>query len=130
MLKIIFNKHISLLCIIVICSIIIYFSHQTGVESSKISSNILIRKLGHITEYTALSFFTNVFLSNHINKEKSIIYYSFMFVVFFATTDEIHQLLIPGRTFKITDIFIDSIGGIIGILLYLSINKIYIKLPK
>jgi VanZ family protein len=37
--------------------------------------------------------------------------------VFYGLTDEIHQLFVPGRAFQASDLVMDSIGSIIGILL-------------
>ena len=47
-------------------------------------------------------------------------------MILYACTDEIHQLFVPGRSGMIRDVFIDSIGGIIGI----SIISIYENIKK
>lgn len=125
MQKSIFNKYISLVIVLIICTTIFYFSHQNGVDSAKVSNNIIIRKLGHISEYALLSFFTSSFISNYAKNKKLIFTYSIMFVVFFATTDEIHQFFVIGRSAKFTDIIIDSVGGIIGVIIYLAMLKLF-----
>lgn len=40
---------------------------------------------------------------------------AFAFTVFYACTDEFHQLFVEGRTGKITDVLIDSLGAIVFI---------------
>lgn len=43
------------------------------------------------------------------------------FSVVYCLTDEIHQIFVPGRTFKILDIFIDSAGALTGIAVFLLV---------
>ena len=45
--------------------------------------------------------------------------------IFYAVFDEIHQMFIPGRTGMIQDIGIDTLGAFFGILIVISIIKIY-----
>lgn len=45
--------------------------------------------------------------------------------IFYATSDEIHQCFIPGRGPQITDVIIDSMGVLLGILLVILAVKIY-----
>lgn len=40
--------------LILVCLVIFLFSSQPGEESSKISNDLIIRKLGHFSEYMAL----------------------------------------------------------------------------
>ena len=35
----------------------------------------------------------------------------------YAATDELHQIFVPGRTGKVTDILLDSAGALLGVLL-------------
>ena len=46
----------------------------------------------------------------------------------YAILDEFHQSFSPGRTPKITDVYIDTLGIIIGILLVIFARKIYRKI--
>lgn len=41
----------------------------------------------------------------------------------YAATDEFHQLFVPGRAGRLTDVCIDSIGGIGGIIFYLILRR-------
>ena len=41
------------------------------------------------------------------------------FCIFYATTDEFHQLFVPGRTGRLLDIGIDSCGALLGSLILL-----------
>ncbi|AJD32604.1 VanZ family protein [Clostridium sporogenes] len=77
--------------------------------------NFLIRKAAHITEYFILFMllyfaFKKTFYKNPKIKASII-------TILYACTDEFHQLFISGREGKIRDVFIDSIGVFIGVLL-------------
>ena len=50
--------------LILTCSAIFIFSSQNGTESSNLSNDLMIRKLGHFSEYMALGFFAFAYLSN------------------------------------------------------------------
>lgn len=82
---------------------------------------LIIRKLAHFTEYLILGFLTiNMLNKNDISKKYLI---SILICLIYATSDEIHQFLIPGRACQIKDILIDSIGSITGIYLYKLVSK-------
>lgn len=48
----------------------------------------------------------------------------------YACSDEIHQLFSPGRSGKIIDIVIDTMGVLNGVLLVLLICKLYVTIKK
>ena len=78
---------------------IFLFSSQPGEESSKISNDLIIRKLGHFSEYMTLGFFSCSYLSNlfiensKIKDFKKTGILSFLFSVIYALSDEFHQTL-------------------------------------
>lgn len=83
--------------------------------------NLIIRKLAHYIEYLILGILViNMFIKNNIPQSYLI---SIIFCIIYATSDEIHQLFVPGRACQIKDILIDSIGSITGIYLYKLISK-------
>ena len=47
--------------------------------------------------------------------------------VLYAISDEIHQGFIPGRTPQITDVMIDTMGVVLGMLCVLILFKIHKK---
>ena len=102
---------------------IFLFSSQPGEESSKISNDLIIRKLGHFSEYMTLGFFLFCYLSNlFIEKNKmrdfkKTVIFSFLFSVLYASSDEFHQTFVVGRDGNIVDVLIDSSGSLVGILL-------------
>lgn len=50
--------------------------------------------------------------------------------VTYAASDEMHQLFVPGRSGKLADILIDSLGIITGIIFFLLIIKVLEKIIK
>ena len=74
-----------------------------------------IRKQGHFIEFAILGIL--VFLlarSYNFSLKKSLIT-AISFVLFYAATDEIHQLFVEGRNGCVKDVFIDFLGSVIGI---------------
>lgn len=83
---------------------------------------LIVRKLAHITEYFILGILTYNMLKDY--KIENIFIISFLSCVFYACTDEIHQMFIPGRSGNIIDVLIDSFGSIIGCIFYKKIKKL------
>lgn len=84
--------------------------------------NYIVRKAAHLTEYTILGILTNNMIKN-INIK---LYIGLIICIIYAISDEIHQFFIPGRTCQILDICIDSLGILIGLIIY----KYYINFIK
>lgn len=115
--------------IIVMIGIFI-FSAQTGNESSELSNGLLlwiqqtlhitipsliIRKCAHMSEYAILMItFIYAFKNNNI---KHYITYAFLSTVFYACTDEFHQLFVESRSGNIIDVCIDSLGALLVIII-------------
>ena len=86
-----------------------------------------VRKCAHFTLFFILSLIVFSIANKSLKlsfKEKIIV--TFLFCVFYACTDEIHQLFVPGRTGRLFDVFIDSLGVLTGIIF----NIIYIKFNR
>lgn len=102
------------------------YVHITNIELNdsnirEIASNIhpYLRKIAHFLEFFILSILVLLAI-----KETDLNYnYSFtlLFCFLIAILDETHQLFVDGRAGQIKDVFIDSSGS----LLYIIINKIY-----
>lgn len=130
------KKIFKLLLIIIWLGIIFLFSNQSGTDSSNLTKGFLerflwfinndtvffiIRKLAHLFEYFILGILIyNLLIEYKISK---IILISVLFCIIFASLDEFHQLFIPGRSSKVLDVFIDTIGSYCGILLINLWNK-------
>lgn len=91
--------------------------HVTVSNNTKAEWNdtitFVIRKVAHMTEYAILSVL--IFLGIRIdtgNKPKW--YWVIGIGIFYAATDEIHQLFVPGRSGHLRDVCIDGVGVAIG----------------
>lgn len=85
----------------------------------------IIRKLAHLTEFMILAvIFSYYFKSVNINK-----YYlpTLTYGLIVAIIDEIIQRFIPGRAGLITDVLIDLLGVIIGIIVVNIITRLRFK---
>lgn len=132
------------------CVFIFSMSARTRSESSSISSSLLseilekisseyreaddagkevileryhefFRKCAHFFEYFVLWILAFLFIDTLFTKKFYSYIMAFLFVVCYSCTDEIHQYFVPGRGCKLFDVFVDSLGAVIAILLFLFI---------
>ena len=126
--------------LLVIWLIIIFmFSNQTADKSTGVSDkfvssitnilniknkdeeiSIIVRKTAHFMEYFILGIllFLNLRLYNLDNK----LIIGIIFCFIYAVSDEVHQIFIDGRTPKLLDIFIDTLGASLSLFI-LSLIK-------
>src|SRR5690625_733386 len=129
---------------LVLCwmGMIFYLSHQPATVSSELSSSItqifihvieitlpfvqlqqetwhfLIRKSAHFIAYLMLGIFIiHALYVSDLRRYDGIII-AIAISCFYAISDEIHQIFIPGRSGEIRDVMIDTFGATSGILLY------------
>lgn len=88
--------------------------------------NIILRKNAHAFEYIVLAMLVcNAFFINKFKGKGAVVYVLFI-CLFYAVTDEFHQLFVPGRTSLVSDVLIDFTGALIGLgLYYFLYYKIY-----
>ncbi len=130
--------------------VIFQFSSQNGEKSGSLSEKLaelvmqqlpieetqqslkktesIIRKMAHFSIYTLLGFLLMSFVSTYHLKEDKRIVISLLIGILYAITDEIHQKFVPGRSCQITDVIIDSMGVLLGILLLLMLCEIHKKI--
>jgi VanZ family protein len=90
-----------------------------GLNLNSIWGNLadyIVRKISHFLEYLIL--FTLLFnaIYDKINLKKAI-FISLLTVFLYACSDEVHQLFVPGRAGRFTDVMIDTSGGAMGALI-------------
>jgi VanZ family protein len=76
---------------------------------------ILERKSAHVFEFALLTFFLFRFFNSLFVREKRrpALIVALALSLLYALSDEYHQLFVPGRGAKLTDVGIDSIGIIL-----------------
>ena len=91
----------------------------------------IVRKTAHFSIYALLGVLTVNYAFTYKGRslyQKGLS--AFLFCIFYAITDEIHQAFIPGRSNEIRDVLIDSLGALSGILISVITAKIYKKIRK
>ena len=78
-----------------------------------LSTERIISNLAHIPVYAAVTFF---WLRAFIGSPKMTTYMIIIGVLLFSVSDEIHQSFVPGRTPSLSDIGLDLIGMLIGLI--------------
>ena len=80
----------------------------------------IIRKCAHVSEF----FILGILVINLVSKYnvKHIYFISFIICVLYSSSDEFHQLFVPGRSGQVTDVLIDLIGVVLGLLLVFLIR--------
>lgn len=148
-------RSLSMVPAICIMIAIFYFSSQTAVESSSLSGGIteniyqfvskigiidnsdkyawleyletIIRKVAHMTEYAILGIAVSFSLFVYGNRRGKLVLLNVMICVFYALTDEIHQLYVAGRSGQLLDVAIDGCGALIGCFVFLLIGRLFKK---
>lgn len=140
--------------------IIFLFSNQNGVNSKHLSYQVIdkmisvsshitnrqispetraqiikkihpiVRKIAHFMIYFVLGVLVYLVVCFYKENKKWTVFLSIAFCIIYACSDELHQILSIGRTFKIKDILIDTLGSISGIFLIKNIKNRRCKYEK
>jgi VanZ family protein len=91
------------------------------------SLNHIVRKNAHFFIYLALAIWVQIAL--RINRAIGIkrLLIVIGICVLYAISDEYHQLFVAGRGAQVKDVFIDSAGAIVGIVIYRIVNRFLSK---
>ena len=88
------------------------------------------RKLAHFSLYAIGGILVFTYVNEYNVSTKKKFLYSILFCFAYATTDELHQAFIPGRSGEIRDVLIDTSGATLGTLICYGIFKIFRKNKK
>ncbi|ENZ03739.1 VanZ family protein [Clostridium thermobutyricum] len=103
---------------------VIKLLQSIGIDSSGNNIGLLttiVRKGAHFSEYAILGLLSYNVMKNYFTKKRARIV-AVLIVFFYACSDEFHQLFVSGRAGKITDVIIDTSGGIFSVLVIWMIN--------
>lgn len=132
--------YVSLIIVIALLVLIFCLSHQNGEDSTETSgwftsllnfifpfelTEDFVRTMAHFSEFACLSFFMNNLFVAY--KEKLIPLIACALSFFYAITDEIHQIFVPGRACQFLDMMVDLAGILSGFIVY---AVIYILVRK
>ena len=78
-----------------------------------------IRKYAHMCEFMALAVCAFLTASEYRLWRRDMLsaLLAFGFSLFYACTDEVHQLFVEGRACRFSDVLVDSAGIVVGVLL-------------
>ncbi len=143
---------ITIILTIALCALIFSLSHQNSDQSSATSRGLIakfvavfvddfeelpiekqkelcapfqfvVRKSAHFVAYFSLGVLSFLSVFTYEKSLKFKILSSSAFCFLYSVSDEIHQLFIRGRSGEIRDVFIDTCGALLGILLVYCILR-------
>ena len=145
-------RKIIKISIVLLCMTIIFlFSSDNATESNKKSDGVIInmcklftghdlnskekknyigkyvvyvRKSAHFMIYLILGISLISLIGEYRQLDIKAIIIALTIAILYAISDEIHQLFVSGRSGEILDVFIDSIGSIMGVSIYYLLSKI------
>ena len=149
-------KVVKIILIIIWMITVFRFSNQGGTESSSTSAKVtkvivdvvvndkkeenkvqiankiekVVRKFAHYTIYTIGGVLIMNYAYTTDKTKKQQTFGSLLFGAFYAATDEVHQYFVPGRSARVFDVGIDTLGVITGIEIYCGCRAIWKKIIK
>lgn len=93
------------------------FHSLDGAQQEAFISSLqhVVRKTTHGLVYLVLGVLSMATFLQYSLKMRTRVISSFMLCALYAVTDELHQLFTDGRSGEISDVFIDSVGALLGI---------------
>lgn len=82
-----------------------------------------VRKTAHMTEFGILSVLLYVWLGKWQAATGKRMAFAAILSMLYAVSDELHQLLVPGRAGSVRDVMIDSTGAILGVIIFVGVKK-------
>lgn len=141
----ILKRIIFMMMLISTFCVIFQFSAQDGAKSSSVSTKVTnkivdviskvkhvssqdrtryvnklqpyVRKLAHFSIYTLVGFSIMGFFCTFDIRNKYKLLWSLLIGIVYASSDEIHQSFTPGRSPRLFDVGIDTLGVITGIFI-------------
>ena len=99
-------------------------------EMYKGEVRLVVRKSAHFIIYLVGGILLfNFFRTYNISLRNQIIY-AILGIILYASSDEFHQLFVNGRTARVEDVLLDTLGATVGILLNLICLKIVYKIKN
>lgn len=90
----------------------------------------VIRKIAHFSIYTLVGLLLMGLMCTFNIKQFNRLSISLIIGIIYATTDEIHQAFIPGRGPQLTDVILDTMGVLTGIILVIIVLEILRKIGR
>ena len=135
------RRRLILLALIILWAITVFYLSNQGSEDSsgtslfftsffiknKETAEIIepyMRKIAHFLEYAYGGCLFALLVNTYKLSDIKTIFSSIGFGIWYAMLDEIHQYMVPGRTGRIVDVYIDTLGVATGVILIMIIKKV------
>ncbi len=79
-----------------------------------------LNPLMHFLSFGILAILISRALFHHRITSQKVVVLSIAFTMAYALSDEIHQRFVPGRTLQFFDLFIDLLGALAGVLIFMK----------
>ena len=93
------------------------------------NATFFVRKAAHLTEFASLGVLLCAFAFTFGEKFRYFLF-SFLFGVFYAGTDEFHQLFVDGRSGQLSDVLVDTTGVLLGMAVFYFVVRIVVKIRQ
>ena len=87
----------------------------------------IVRKGAHFSVYLALGICCFSALNTYKIKDRNKLFFAMLICLLYAVSDETHQLFVPGRAGRVTDVLLDLSGSVTGVFITLAIVALYRK---
>jgi VanZ family protein len=116
--------------LLITSGLIFYLSSRSSTTLHEVVIyNVFLNKLAHLTVYATLFLSAVFYFQSNKYTRKHYYLYSFLYLTFYAISDEVHQTFVPSRQGKISDIFIDLLGGVIAYFSIKILNR-YLRISN
>ena len=100
------------LAVVVWAGVIFAFSSVPSLSTELGTWDTILRKLAHLAEYAILG----ALLDRALRRPQLVV--AVALAGLYAVTDEVHQLFVEGRHGSPLDVAIDTLGALLGVLLW------------
>jgi len=95
-------------------------------QNGGLSVGVVIPKLAHVVEYAVLGFL--LARAARVEDEPLGSWRSALVILaigLYAVSDEVHQAFVPSREARVTDVIIDLVGGLMGVIAWRSLARLW-----
>ena len=105
------------LAVVVWAGVIFAFSSVPSLSTELGTWDTILRKLAHLAEYAILG----ALLDRALRRPQLVV--AVALAGLYAVTDEVHQLFVEGRHGSPLDVAIDTLGALLGVLLWRRVRR-------
>jgi VanZ family protein len=100
--------------------LIFYISSLSFKDTVSSAGGGILPVIYHILAFSMFGFFLLISITQG-KKDYLKIFFGILFAIWYAISDEIHQFFVPGRVCSYGDLFLDSVGIIFALMMYLVV---------